>query len=170
MLLYVVGEMNKMSEEIKRMVYSGRRLDNNNKIIYEFYKEKKEDTFQIIFFDTNDEFFEKVNYGGKFPKHILSVGSFYTVEISDEGPHVIYPSTLKRTEGRSTEDLIEKWTLLDEIAGSIKNQKATTNKINKDNKFKMGEMTLNEIYGLSLQMNRAQKEILIAKLIRWVNT
>ena len=165
-----------MSEERKRMVYCGRKLDNNNKIIYQFYKEIIKFVLEpigddsAIFFDTNDESFEKINYGGKFPKHILSVGSFYTVEISDEGRHVIYPSTLKRTEGRTTEDLVKKWTLLDEIAGSIKNQKATTNKINKDNKYKMGEMTLNEIYALSLKMNRGQKEILIAKLIRWVNT
>tara|TARA_R110002050_G_scaffold316_1_gene1947 strand:- start:465 stop:947 length:483 start_codon:yes stop_codon:yes gene_type:complete len=160
-----------MSEfDKKRMIYCGRRLNDNNKIIYEFYKEKKEDREQIIFFDTNDEFFGRVHYVGKFPKHILSVGSFYTVEISEEGENLIYPSTLKRTEGRTTEDLVKKWTLLDEIAGSIKNQKATTNKINKDNKYKMGEMTLNEIYALSLKMNGGQKEILIAKLIRWVNT
>lgn len=62
---------------------------------------------------------------------------------------------------------VRAWTVEDEVARQAINRKKAINKIKKENDDDWGEMTLNEIVAVSRKMNRSERTILAAMIMRW---
>lgn len=64
-------------------------------------------------------------------------------------------------------DDVRAWTVEDEVARQAINRKKAINRIKKENDEDWGDMTLNEIVEVSRKMNRSERTILAAMIMRW---
>lgn len=138
------------------LIYCGKRVrtDKSGKIIHHFKHALDDGTFDDLY------------YGHRhMPTHLLAVGCTYEFGGTT---NEIQTSTLKLLRTDNEHEKLSEWILLDELASSRQTDKIVTNKIKKQNKKVIQDMTLSEINNMAFKMSTTQKNILAAKVLEWI--
>lgn len=133
------------------IIYCGKRVGNRKGQIIHHFKHGLDDLY----------------YGNKhMPTNRLAIGCVYEVERTED--YQIHTSTLKLLTTDDKHEKLSEWILLDEIASGRQSEKIVANKIKKENREVIQDMTLREISKMAMSMNRTQKNILAAKILGWI--
>ena len=142
-------------------------IQTNNSSEKWIYAGLRDEGKSVEWIDAKGE--EMLFKAGKNTKAI-AVGSMYLISHVSRDENGIFESAQfggkQWLEHFTDSELINKWTVKNDVSAQSQMKKRCENKIKKENEEGFMDMTINELFQLSKTMNRSERSILVSLVLR----